>query len=75
MPSGTASCGPRLTLEPQLVSACKTKEGVNSPILMQQQNVKPVLLVSRHVHSHSITPQLKMHPGIFDIADAVQAKP
>lgn len=75
MPSGTASCGPRLTLAPHLVSACKTKEGVRPPILMQQQNVKPILLVSGHIHPHSIAPQLKMHPGIFDIADAVQAKP
>src|SRR5688500_13585840 len=41
---------------------------------MQQQNIKPIVLVPWHVHPDAITPELKMHALVLDIADAVESK-
>jgi hypothetical protein len=46
----------------------------NVPVLMQQQDVKPIIFISGHEHPDAVTPQLKMHSGIFDVPDTVQAK-
>ena len=39
---------------------------------MEEEHVEPAILVARHEHPHTITPQFKVHSLIFDIAYAVQ---
>ena len=41
---------------------------------MQEQYVKPVILVSRHEHAHSIASQFEMHALVLDIANPIQSK-
>lgn len=41
---------------------------------MDDENVEPVILVSRHEHSDPITPQLKVHSLVFDITHAVHTQ-
>ena len=46
----------------------------NPPILVHNHQIKPPLLIPRHEHPNSITPQLEVHPLVLDIAHAVQAQ-
>ena len=41
---------------------------------MQKQNIKPILLIPRHIHLHAITPQLEMHPLVLDISHSVECQ-
>ena len=41
------------------------------PILMNHQNIEPIVFISRHEHPHAITPQLEMHPLVFDVPNTV----
>ena len=41
---------------------------------MNEHDIEPFVLVPRHEHSHTITPQLKVHASIFDITNTIEAK-
>ena len=41
---------------------------------MDQQNIKPLVPVPRHVHPYAVTPKLEMHALVFDIANAVKSE-
>lgn len=41
---------------------------------MQQQYVKPLVLILRHIHPNPITPQLKMHPRILHVSNTIQSQ-
>lgn len=42
---------------------------------MQQQEIEPAILISRHVHSDTVAPKLEVHPGVFHVPYPIQAEP
>lgn len=41
---------------------------------MHHKDVKPIFLVARHVHPHTIAAEFEVHACIFDIANSIQSK-
>ena len=41
---------------------------------MDHKDIEPIFFVSGHVHPYSITAELKVHAGILDIANSVEAE-
>lgn len=73
MPSGTACCGPCLTL--QLARAASNN---HPPVLMNQEQVEPVVswdvTIVWHEHLDSVRPQLVVETDVLNVAYAIQAE-
>ena len=41
---------------------------------MEKQDVKPVVLVLRHVHADAITAKLEMHALVLDVSNAIKTQ-
>lgn len=39
---------------------------------MNEQDIKPFVPISWHVHSHTVTSKFKMYALVFDIADTIK---
>lgn len=50
-------------------------DNVRLPILVHHKHIEPIFFVSWHVHSYAIAAELKVHAGIFDVANSVETKP
>lgn len=49
-------------------------EWTSLPVLVQEQDVKPFVLVAGHIHPHSVATQFEMHALILDVSDSIQAQ-
>jgi len=44
------------------------------PVLVQEKDIEPFVLVAGHIHSHSVATQFEMHALILDIPDSIQTQ-